>query len=373
MSFKATVYFNDADIYATKILAKNGVGVTLINETRYYGDAAYETIELADSTMFTFTATPADGCEFTKWYYRIGGDSGTLQDSTNNPFYYSGTEDIIIRAEGQPISGGGGDPDEPDEPDDGDPPYVALGLITISGYELVTDKYSSSPFYIERAKMHRFKFKFTKSGIATFYTSIPEGYSGVDTYGYLTPASDFNFTTYLPEGPVLAKADYYEDGFSYADDDGLSFSISHYVEANTEYHLWVRAFNGTDTGTVTINVIAPESSEKWSWSNKAYNAFLNKGNTKDVPYTEWNEFVKFVGKKTGYSVSTALMSASDTTLYATKFNTVRNAIGSVNTFMNGTNSIKEHYEQTGQWNMSSGEVVKGQYFIDLTRYLNNIT
>ena len=109
MAYRVNVYFNSEYIASTNI--RSG---SFINVTRNYGDDAYIADGFTNPT--TFTATPADGCECTGWYYRIGGDAGTLtfsegttkSDGTNY-FTYSGTDEIIIRAVGQPISGGGGD------------------------------------------------------------------------------------------------------------------------------------------------------------------------------------------------------------------------------------------------------------------------
>ena len=107
MSYKFTVYFNDEDIYSTRIW--NSSGITDV--TRYYGDSAYS--EQGHTGTVNFEATPKYGCVIDRWYYRIGSEiydeSIPARESTDNPFVYSGTEDIVIRAAGIY--------EEPDEPD----------------------------------------------------------------------------------------------------------------------------------------------------------------------------------------------------------------------------------------------------------------
>ena len=109
MSYKFTVYFNDEYIYSTRIWDNSG----LTDVTKYYGDSAYS--EKGHTGTVKFEATPADGCVFDRWYYRIGDeiydDSIPAQESTANPFSYSGTEDIVIRAAG--IEDEWEEPDEP--------------------------------------------------------------------------------------------------------------------------------------------------------------------------------------------------------------------------------------------------------------------
>ena len=207
--------------------------------------------------------------------------------------------------------------------------------------------------------VYRFAVTFANDGKAQFYTT-----GSVDTYGQYSATTTFD------------SAEGYADPYIKRNNDageGTNFLISDTISAGTTYYIWVSGLSGTDVGETVLHIVPPEgSSTQWTWSDSAHNAFANNGNTRDVPYTEWNEFVKLVAKKTGYPVSSAEMKADDTTLYAIQFNAVRYAIGSVNTFQNGTNSIRDHHTETGQWDMSSGEVVKGQYFIDLAKYLNGI-
>lgn len=353
MSFNATVYFNDEDIYSTRIYAENGVGIGLLDVTKYYGNTFYTTQDFPDSTLIKITATPADGCEFTQWVYRIGGDEGEQQFSTDNPFYYGGPDNIIIRAEGK-AEGSGGDSGGDDSGDE-EPTqnwnwsWDHIGTITDVHNE-TTDGY--------RNYLYVYRLRFENDGVAAFYSS----YSG-DTIAWLSDSDDVDEAYGRPSGYILEQ--------SYNSEGDFYFDCT--VSANTYYYLFVRHIDREDGSDIDFYIEPPSSAGvEWNWSNEAYYAFLNKGKTTNVPYTEWNEFVEFVEEKTGYYLSSALMTYSDTKLYADKFNVVREAIGSVNTFKNGTNSIKDHYNATGSWNMASKEVVKGQYFVDLTKYLNDI-
>lgn len=106
---KVTVYFNDAAIISTRIWNNSGI----VNTTKYFGSSAY-TVQ-GDLGTIHFEATPDDGYVFDRWYYRIGDEiydeDFIARESTANPFTYSGTEDIVIRAAG--IESGWEEPDEP--------------------------------------------------------------------------------------------------------------------------------------------------------------------------------------------------------------------------------------------------------------------
>lgn len=94
MAFSFTCYGNDETIESTSIYVPD------INQ-RYsvpYGD----TLNVSGfSYNIRFTANPAENCSFTRWVYRVGSVSGTVQYSYSNPFTYTGSQDIYIRAEGE--------------------------------------------------------------------------------------------------------------------------------------------------------------------------------------------------------------------------------------------------------------------------------
>ena len=235
MAYQVSVYFNSEYIASTRI--RNG---SFINEIRYYGDDAYIASGFTGTT--TFTATPADGCEFVKWYYRIGGDSGTLQESTDNPFSYSGTDEIIIRAVGQPISGGGGTGGGEGGDSGGD--ESSEWSRYVSRFDTVGE-YDADQIYLNEMEMYMYFVSFANSGTAIFYTT-----GNVDTVGYLTTSTGWDSSTGIPtSSSIIATDDNSEDGDN--------FRIEWDVTAGTTYYIWIRGKSKTTTGLVAINIEGP--------------------------------------------------------------------------------------------------------------------
>lgn len=236
MSYKVTVYFNDADIASTKIYYPKGSHTV----TRYYGDTAYSAEGFDGTTIFT--AYPDDDCYFTKWYYRIGDEiydeSIPPRESTDNPFTYSGTEDIVIRAEGEneyvepPVETPWGDNFEE-------------GQINVNFDEKYVDIYNPATgnYQLEPYSIHRYTVVFAHSGYAHFFTQ-----SDIDTIGYLSDEPDWN-SDY--SGPLSDIASDDDSG------DGKNFDIKYYVRANTPYYIFVRGYTGEESGYVTLYVTAP--------------------------------------------------------------------------------------------------------------------
>jgi hypothetical protein len=138
----------------------------------------------------------------------------------------------------------------------------------------------------------------------------------------------------------------------------------------------------------------------WDWQENdarksAYNALTRVSGyyVTDFSYLVWNDFVEYVKKCVeksntgtnkvsayGYSNITyidllnyAKMSSSDTVMTAQRFNIVRYVIDKHSTFNdNSSNSIKMHYIEAQDWDMKKNEIMKGQYFLDLTTYANKI-
>ena len=97
MSYKVTCYFNNEYIDSTNVYYSGG----FYEYTGYYGEDFLEIGGFTEST--TFTAYPSSDGEFTRWVYRLGSVSGTVKYSYANPFTYTGSEDIYIRAEGEEV------------------------------------------------------------------------------------------------------------------------------------------------------------------------------------------------------------------------------------------------------------------------------
>lgn len=183
------------------------------------------------------------------------------------------------------------------------------------------------------------------------------------------------------------------------------------VVAGQEYYIWFRS-NFNTAGYIKLNISEVEETivvvQKWDWNASngrasadetydAYYAVQFHGRATDFSHLVWNdlvgktqEFLDCTGRGTwtigdnnyGYAESTtytdllsnAKMSASDTKLYAQKFNILRFCIGVMATFNNSTenNAIYQHYIRAGSWDMFSEEIVLGAYILALADKINQI-
>ena len=385
MSFKATVYFNDEDIYSTKITAKSGTGDTIFSVTKRYGNSAYTTEEVPDSTMMTFEAIPDDGCEFDRWYYRIGdeidNDDISPRESTDNPFYYSGTEDIVIRAAGEVDSS---------VPDTWNWNYH--GSFTL---DLVNNPSAFVEIEIEPKTLHIVSFKYSGGKIKVF----TEG--SVDTYGYV--------------GPYLPRVSYWElyDAekgkpfyVQYEDDDsngGGNFLIdgSPVEVSNSGNLLWIKSYDGIETGTTYVYIENYEDEvtvRPWDWfsanstadenaeataiqTENAYNAVCDRQPTTNFSHKVWMDMVSKVKEITkhssGYWDSADYASYDDTKnlpqnddgqyeLTAIAFNSLRNNLEIAGL----SNKVNLGY-RTGIGRVIPGNEVDGDYFLTLANYMND--
>ena len=220
MSYGITVYFNDEDIDNTYIYT------SYFTHRGYYGDDYYSTSGLTFSVKFT--ANPADGCKFTRWVYRLGSTSGTVQYSYSNPFTYSGDEDIYIRAEGEST-----------------PSWTRYtgSFGTISSLDYVD-------ISLGEYELYRYSVSFEESGTAYFYT---EG-TQVDVCGYLSTTSGWD----SEYGEPSSYLKYDDDGHG-----APNFGIQYEVEAGTTYYVWVRGLSEYASGDVTL-YIEPPAAPTWT-------------------------------------------------------------------------------------------------------------
>ena len=143
----------------------------------------------------------------------------------------------------------------------------------------------------------------------------------------------------------------------------------------------------------------------WTWADNNGSAgqslTINSGDALDLKlatsnfsYLVWNDLVEkvreaYIAKNgeinntyEGY-LDTALMNETDVktgkVLTAERFNCVRKTIGGIlatfdinseNYLGQGNNSLYDHYDVTGRWDMQSGEQVLGAYITDLAKFLN---
>lgn len=222
MSYQFTAYFNDAGIATTEIYNPQ-YGM---NYRRSYG--ASNLVQSGFDGSMRFTATPADGYEFSRWVYHVGSISAAVQYSYSNPFTYTEEEDIWIRAESTGGGGGGGS--------EGSWSVTSKDAGTVTAEKYVY--FTIDPYKISRASV-----KFSKSGTAIFSSS-----GDVDVVGYLTTGTSFDAQKGRPTS-YIARDD---DG-----GEGSNFSIEYDVEANKTYYIWVRAYEPDTDSQVTINIIPP--------------------------------------------------------------------------------------------------------------------
>lgn len=369
MSYGFTVYTDRATIETTKVYSQTASKTYSYS----YGTGEHSLEGFMDGDYLKFTAVPADGCEFRRWIYHIGSPSATTQYSYSNPFTYYGStgEDIYIAAEGQTASGGGsegGDTNTWTLVDKG-----SLGTITTPKEISLT---------IASYKVYRYAFKFAYSGDVSFYTT-----GNVDTYGQYTDTSvEFDEEA----GEVPTNRDIANDKDS---GDGKNFRIESEATAGETYWLFVSGQGGSDTGTVTLHILPPDSPttetvDKWSWStsngsatatqtSNAYDAVKNKKATTNFSHLVWNDMVDKVNEvikayssgktwdSTYATYANTKMSSTPYYLTAVKFNSLRNNIEIVgNTYLNIG-------YKTGIEKVEAGDYVKGSYFITLADYIND--
>lgn len=221
MAFAFTCYGNDETIASTSIYA-TGINVSY---TVPYG----ETLNLAgfpDSVRFT--ANPATNCSFTRWVYRLGSTTGTVQYSTSNPFTYSGTQDIFIRAEGtESSSGGGSDNEDPWTLDFYD---YGVDVDYITGW---------SETYIRCKTVYCRAFTISDLGVLTLNTT-----GSVDTVGYISTSPDFDYKNGKPIDFIAVN----DDG------EDINCSVSCVAEEGKTYYIWYRGYSATTEGIAGINI-----------------------------------------------------------------------------------------------------------------------
>lgn len=143
--------------------------------------------------------------------------------------------------------------------------------------------------------------------------------------------------------------------------NALSLGKTYYVE------ITVMDLVGNYVKQVLSVVHSYAKPNAWSWQDYELNAFNGKGAFSTLTYQRWNSFCDYILQLTSwyyndstdtYKLASAKVSESNKTLTATKFNIVKNAIGSMN--------------PTGISNVKAGDIVYGHYFITLAEKANSI-
>ena len=115
---------------------------------------------------------------------------------------------------------------------------------------------------------------FQTSGTATFYS---EGTSDNDVIAYLSLDDGFDTSQGWPINTEASNDD---------DNGNRQFRFTYEVAAGTEYFLWVRCYNSTSSGSVTVFIEPPVSSserpDRFEWEYPK-----EKGKPFILPYDEW--------------------------------------------------------------------------------------
>ena len=102
-------------------------------------------------------------------------------------------------------------------------------------------------FTLNQQHMCRYAVTFNYSGIAKVYSL-----GSVDVIGYMGTSSSFDYI----KGEPTSYSVFDDESSAY----GNNFSFSLYVQKGITYYLWVRSFDGIDSGTVWLYIEPPTGS-----------------------------------------------------------------------------------------------------------------
>lgn len=128
------------------------------------------------------------------------------------------------------------------------------------------------PRSISAGYVYRYNLTFAESGTATFYST-----GSIDTYGSLSLTNYFNVSTGNPSSPEVSN----DDG-----GDDRNFKFTYDVTAGTTYYLWVRAYNISVSGSISVYIVPPSSTTKPDYFSWTYAKI--KGATFNLTAAEWN-------------------------------------------------------------------------------------
>lgn len=154
---------------------------------------------------------------------------------------------------------------------------------TLTPLGKISSDYSLSA-YIGTYTLKIYQMSFATSGVATFSTS-----GSLDTKGYLNTVSNYDTS----DGEPSSYLAYDDDAGS-----GNNFSFSYNVKAGTTYYLFVRCYDASSSGTVTVSITAPEEVTRpnnFSWTYSKV-----QGGTFNLTATEWNNLAKRINEFRAY-------------------------------------------------------------------------
>ena len=318
-----------------------------IPDISIYDDVMYShTWEIHDvpgSCVATFTATPKAGYVLRRWEYESGGDEWI---SAEDEFAYTDGVDISIRAVSK------------EAPNDWNLISESLGELNESSI--------SVDVALQSKTMYRYSVTFKNGGTVTVFSS-----GSLDTYGYFGTTKEFDNTDGSPQSYIVCDDDHGEES---------NFSFLQNVNPSTRYYIWVRGYEGDETGIISLHVVPPAAAvdvSPWTWDKsngnatrlqtpEAHTAVVTGGAVTDFSYLVWNDMVDkvlaIIDAADGEwydnyaSYEDTLMTADDKVITAKRFNSLRFNIGS-------------RYS-TGISEVSVGDDILGEYFITLADCIN---
>lgn len=262
MSYMIYVYPNDPRIeetvlytgdFQSRVPYDSDEGVSKSHEN--FGDFA------------RFTATPAPGYEFARFVYRLGSTSDTVNYSYENPFVYTGDQNIYLRAEGKAEQ-------TPDETWD---------ILMRSRKEPLSENYDTT-FSVDGYTLFRLRIKFEEAHSAVkFYTSG----SNVKALGYLNRSGDYDEETGFPLNRLVTYNNI---------SDGNDCAFSYGVLADTYYYVWIRAENGAEALSAALHIEFADTGGSSSRPRDfAWTYDKVKGEGFNLTAAEWNSFTARIG------------------------------------------------------------------------------
>lgn len=116
---------------------------------------------------------------------------------------------------------------------------------------------------------------FSKGGTVTFTTA-----GSTDTVGYLSTSTQWDSYSGAPIG---------DDVIAFDDDSGNNnnFSFSYNVTAGQVYYIWIKSYDKSFAGNVTLNISSAASTSYFKWSSAVAQGLP----VKNVSHTEWDSFI----------------------------------------------------------------------------------
>lgn len=319
MSYKITCYCNDETIKKTTVSITTAGTYSGTYGSSSLGDYEEFVVASLDSSWSaTFSVTPASGCSFYRWVYRVGSSTAKQQYSYSSTFKYTGGQDIYIKAEGtQDV--------ETWDLDDS----VYFGSISSS---------VSEEIYISRMTMFRIGVFFNYAGTATFYTT-----GSTDTYGYVGQGQAFDEYDGVPDSYYASD----DDGA----DDGGNFLISRSVSVGSQYYMWVRGYSESTSGYTTVHIDPP--ARTWTLNSTSLGTVTSK-RTVSLSLGAYTLYMRTVTFSTSGTAKFYTTGSTDTRGYLSTSDTWDNSTGRPTSYVASNDDYNNDANFTITYDVTAG-------------------